>query len=108
VTVNQLVDMICAIAQKRLVKVHELNRPQGVRGRNSDNSLLKSILDWEPQTKLHSGLAITYRWIWGQLAEKGLAQPPVPVPPARSLVAPVSHQHDSTGVAVSSPLSSRH
>lgn len=78
VTVDQLVDMICEIGGKHLRKVHDAHRPQGVRGRNSDNTLLRSILKWEPKTKLRDGLAVTYEWIWEQLASKGEARPPRP------------------------------
>ena len=56
VTVDQLVDMICEVAGKNLIKRHDLSKPQGVRGRNSDNSRLRSILGWEPQTVLRDGL----------------------------------------------------
>ena len=50
VTVDELVETICEIAGKNLVKRHDLTRPQGVRGRDSDNSRLRSVLGWEPQT----------------------------------------------------------
>jgi nucleoside-diphosphate-sugar epimerase len=73
VTVDQLVDMVCEIAGKILVKVHNASRPQGVRGRNSDNSRLRRVLGWEPKTPLRVGLVPTYRWIaectTGQLRE---------------------------------------
>ena len=49
VSVNELVDLVCAIAGKRLVKRHDLTQPQGVRGRNSDNSRLRTVLGWEPR-----------------------------------------------------------
>ncbi len=71
VTVDQLVDMICEIADKKLVKRHDLTRPQGVRGRNSDNSRLRTVLGWEPQTKLRDGLTITYQWIEQELERGG-------------------------------------
>jgi lipopolysaccharide/colanic/teichoic acid biosynthesis glycosyltransferase len=71
VTVDQLVDMTCEIAGKRLRKVHALDKPQGVRGRNSDNSRLRRILGWEPTTPLAQGLALTYRWIEGELERSG-------------------------------------
>ena len=71
VTVDQLVDMICEIADKKLVKRHDLSRPQGVRGRNSDNSRLRTVLGWEPQTKLRDGLTITYQWIEQELERAG-------------------------------------
>jgi GDP-D-mannose 3', 5'-epimerase len=79
VTVDQLVDLICEIAGKRLRKVHDINRPQGVRGRNSDNTLLRTALNWEPPTKLRDGLVLTYEWIWEQLDLRGLARPPKPL-----------------------------
>ena len=63
VTINGLVDLVSGIAGKRLKKVHNLTGPQGVRGRNSDNSLLRSVLGWEPSIRLEQGLAITYKWI---------------------------------------------
>ncbi|MGA8216633.1 MAG: NAD-dependent epimerase/dehydratase family protein [Candidatus Sulfotelmatobacter sp.] len=63
VTINGLVDLVSGIAGKRLKKVYNLTGPQGVRGRNSDNSLLRSVLEWEPSIRLEQGLAITYKWI---------------------------------------------
>jgi nucleoside-diphosphate-sugar epimerase len=63
VTINGLVDMVSAAAGKRLKKTHNLTGPQGVRGRNSDNSLLRSVVGWEPSIRLEQGLAITYKWI---------------------------------------------
>src|SRR5207245_84541 len=63
VTINGLVDMIAKIAGKRLEKVHNLSGPQGVRGRNSDNSMLRRVLGWEPSIRLEQGLAVTYQWI---------------------------------------------
>jgi len=67
VTVNQLVDMVAEVAGKRITKRHDLSKPQGVRGRNSDNSRLRRVLDWEPQIPLRGGLAPTYRWIESEL-----------------------------------------
>jgi len=54
------------IAGKDLDLVH-IEGPQGVRGRNSDNSRIREVLDWEPQTSLEDGLAQTYRWIEKEL-----------------------------------------
>ncbi|MGA2902581.1 MAG: NAD-dependent epimerase/dehydratase family protein [Candidatus Korobacteraceae bacterium] len=71
VSVDELVDMVCDIAGKKLTKRHELNRPQGVRGRNSDNSRLRAVLGWEPKTPLRDGLKITYHWIEGELRKAG-------------------------------------
>jgi dTDP-D-glucose 4,6-dehydratase len=78
ITVDGLVDLVCSIAGKRLDKVHDFQRPQGVRGRNSDNSLLRRVLGWEPTTTLREGLTSTYPWIWSQLQIQGRARPPAP------------------------------
>jgi len=66
VTINQLLDMIADIAGIDVVKKH-IPGPQGVRGRNSDNSLLNQTLDWEPQVSLETGLKHTYTWIAEQV-----------------------------------------
>jgi nucleoside-diphosphate-sugar epimerase len=71
VTVDQLVDMIARIAGKRVVKRYDPSKPQGVRGRNSDNAMLRKVLKWEPQVPLEEGLAKTYRWIREQLVQAG-------------------------------------
>lgn len=71
VTVNQLVDMVALIAGKRVVKRHDPSKPQGVRGRNSDNSRLREVLGWEPRIPLREGLAPTYRWIESELKTAG-------------------------------------
>jgi nucleoside-diphosphate-sugar epimerase len=63
VTVDELVDIISEIAHKSVIKRHDTSKPQGVRGRNSDNSRLREILGWEPKTPLRHGLVPTYRWI---------------------------------------------
>lgn len=69
VTIDQLVDLVAAIAGKRIVKKHDLTKPQGVRGRNSDNTRLREVLGWEPQIPLRQGLAATYRWVESELRE---------------------------------------
>ena len=66
VTINQLLDMIADIAGTDVVKKH-IPGPQGVRGRNSDNSLLNQTLNWEPQVSLETGLKHTYTWIAEQV-----------------------------------------
>ena len=71
VSINQLVDMVCGIAGKTLGKRHDISKPQGVRGRNSDNSRLRNELKWEPSIPLEQGLAVTYRWIEGELQKHG-------------------------------------
>jgi nucleoside-diphosphate-sugar epimerase len=63
VTVNELVDIVSGVAAKRVIKRHDRSKPQGVRGRNSDNSRLRNALGWEPSVPLRQGLAATYKWI---------------------------------------------
>jgi GDP-D-mannose 3', 5'-epimerase len=63
VTINQLVDIVEAIAGIRLQRRYNLSAPQGVRGRNSDNALIRRYLNWEPSITLEEGLLKTYRWI---------------------------------------------
>jgi nucleoside-diphosphate-sugar epimerase len=75
VTINELVDIVARIADKRIDKVYDLTKPQGVRGRNSDNTRLRQALGWEPQISLEEGLSRTYRWIADQLGVAGKAQP---------------------------------
>jgi GDP-D-mannose 3', 5'-epimerase len=67
VSINELADMIIKISGKRIGKTYSLTAPQGVRGRNADLSLVKKILNWQPQTTLEEGLSKTYNWIAGQL-----------------------------------------
>jgi GDP-D-mannose 3', 5'-epimerase len=71
ISINQLVDMVARIAGKRINRVHDLAAPQGVRGRNSDNTLLREVLQWEPRVSLEAGLETTYRWIESQLRKAG-------------------------------------
>jgi nucleoside-diphosphate-sugar epimerase len=70
ISVDGLVDLICGIAGKTLRKRHDVTKPQGVRGRNSDNSRLREILRWEPTTPLEKGLRPTYEWIEAQVRQK--------------------------------------
>jgi nucleoside-diphosphate-sugar epimerase len=71
VTINELVDIVSEIAEKMVIKRYDLTKPQGVRGRNSDNSRLRQTLVWEPQISLEEGLGRTYRWIYGELVKNG-------------------------------------
>jgi len=68
VTVNGLVDTVEEIAGTSLERRYDLSAPKGVRGRNSDNTLIHKRLGWEPDTSLRAGLEHTYRWIHDQLA----------------------------------------
>lgn len=70
ITINQLVDVVAKIAGKTITKKYDLSKPQGVRGRNSDNTKLSAILDWSPEVKLETGLEITYNWIKEQLVKE--------------------------------------
>jgi len=78
VTINQLVDLVCGVANKKLRKRHDLSKPQGVRGRNSDNTRLNRVLGWEPSISLEAGLEITYKWIEQELRKAGRAANQVP------------------------------
>jgi nucleoside-diphosphate-sugar epimerase len=71
ISINELVDLISEIAEKRLRKQHDMSKPQGVRGRNSDNKRLREALRWEPSVPLEEGLRITYRWIESELRHAG-------------------------------------
>ena len=81
VTVNELVDIVAKIAGKSIRRRHDLSKPQGVRGRNSDNSRLRAVLNWEPQTALEDGLARTYRWISSMLEATGRSERELSVVP---------------------------
>jgi nucleoside-diphosphate-sugar epimerase len=83
ISVDGLVDLISAIAGKRLIKRHDPSKPQGVRGRNSDNQRLRAALGWEPQICLEQGLVSTYRWIESELHRAGRI-PQRPSPKTRS------------------------
>ena len=70
VTVNDLVGAVCAAAGKCLQRRHDLSKPQGVRGRNSDNALLQHVLGWQPTISLREGIQPTYAWIATELAKR--------------------------------------
>jgi GDP-D-mannose 3',5'-epimerase len=67
ISINALTDLVADAAGIRVAKVH-VPGPQGVRGRNSDNSRLREVLGWEPQISLEEGIARTYGWIEAQVA----------------------------------------
>ena len=69
VSINQLVDMAEEIAGIKLQRSYKLDAPKGVNGRSSDNTLIKSVFDWEPTTRLRDGLEITYRWIYDEIVQ---------------------------------------
>lgn len=70
VSINQLVDIVEEIAGIKLNRKYNLNAPKGVRGRSSDNELIKKELGWEPSIPLRDGMAKTYEWIYDQIQSK--------------------------------------
>jgi nucleoside-diphosphate-sugar epimerase len=70
VTINQMIGILEDIAGITVTKNHDLSAPQGVRGRNSDNTMFHSIYGWEPSISLRDGLEKTYAWIYDQLASR--------------------------------------
>lgn len=70
VTINQLVDMVEEIAGIKVVRKYNLCAPQGVQGRNSDNTKIRQSLGWEPAVPLRVGLGKTYRWIYDHMVNK--------------------------------------
>jgi GDP-D-mannose 3',5'-epimerase len=67
VTINQMVDIVERIAGIKLRRSYKLDAPKGVRGRSSDNTLIKKVFGWEPKISLEEGLEKTYRWIYDQM-----------------------------------------
>lgn len=70
VSINQLVDIVEDIAGIKLKRSYNLNAPKGVNGRNSDNTLIKKLLGWEPGVRLRDGMEKTYAWIHGEMLKK--------------------------------------
>jgi nucleoside-diphosphate-sugar epimerase len=71
ISINGLVDLVASLAGKVIYKAHDLTKPQGVRGRNSDNDRLRAALGWEPSVSLEDGLARAYEWIESELRQAG-------------------------------------
>jgi len=67
VSINQLVSIVEDIAGIKLKREYKLDAPQGVRGRNSDNTLINQVFDWEPSITLRDGLEKTYAWVYDQV-----------------------------------------
>ncbi|VIO65189.1 dTDP-4-oxo-6-deoxy-D-allose reductase [Bradyrhizobium ivorense] len=74
VTVDELAKLVIDISGKDVALVHDLTKPQGVRGRNSDNTRLRKVLQWEPRITLREGLVPTYNWIAEQIELEAAAQ----------------------------------
>jgi GDP-D-mannose 3', 5'-epimerase len=70
VTVDELTDLVEEIAGVRLQRRYRVDAPQGVRGRNSDNSRARELLGWEPATRVREGIEATYAWIYDQLVAR--------------------------------------
>ena len=66
VSINELVDITCRVANKKLAKKHKLDAPLGVRGRNSNNNLIREKLEWDYSMTLEMGIEKTYKWIYEQ------------------------------------------
>jgi nucleoside-diphosphate-sugar epimerase len=84
ISINELADMVAAVAGVRIVKKH-VPGPQGVRGRNSDNTRLREVLGWEPEISLEEGIARTYEWIEAQVRLQGIASEYAPGVAARGV-----------------------
>lgn len=67
ISINHLYDLAEGFAGVKLIRNYDLTAPQGVRGRNSDNALIKKVLGWEPSITMEDGLKKTYDWIEGQM-----------------------------------------
>jgi nucleoside-diphosphate-sugar epimerase len=63
VSINRLVDIVERIAGVKLARRYKLDAPKGVRGRNSDNTLIRQVMNWAPSVRLEDGMEKTYRWI---------------------------------------------
>lgn len=68
VSINQMVDIIEEIAGIKVKRNYNLDAPLGVRGRNSDNTMIREIYGWEPSTRLADGLEKTYRWVYDEIS----------------------------------------
>jgi GDP-D-mannose 3', 5'-epimerase len=68
VTINRLVDIVEQIAGVKLKRSYKLDAPKGVRGRNSDNTLIKELMNWAPSVRLEDGMEKTYRWIYDEMS----------------------------------------
>ncbi|MGI8689100.1 MAG: NAD-dependent epimerase/dehydratase family protein [Thermomicrobiales bacterium] len=84
VSINMLVDVVAAIAGKTVEKKHDLTKPQGVRGRNSDNRQMYAVLGREPAVSLEEGLTRTYRWIEERVRKTGQLPSSLPAVASKS------------------------
>lgn len=70
VSINQMIKIIEEIGQYRVEKNYQLDKPKGVRGRSSNNDLVRAKINWDFNISLRTGLEITYKWIEKQIAKK--------------------------------------
>ncbi len=70
VSINEMIDKIEIISQKKVKRNYQIDKPKGVRGRNSDNTLIKEKLNWEPKFSLSQGLEPTFKWIEREIKKK--------------------------------------
>jgi GDP-D-mannose 3',5'-epimerase len=70
VSINEMIDKIEIISNKKVERNYQLDKPKGVRGRNSNNDLIRKQLNWEPKFDLQSGLDKTYHWILSEIKKK--------------------------------------
>jgi GDP-D-mannose 3', 5'-epimerase len=75
VSINQLLDIVEEIAGTKLKRSYKLDAPTGVRGRNSDNTLIRQVLDWAPSISLRDGMERTYRWVYDQVKARADGRP---------------------------------
>jgi nucleoside-diphosphate-sugar epimerase len=73
VSIDELVQIVSMLAKKDVIISH-IDGPQGVRGRNSDNTLMRSTLMWEPEVTLERGLRFTYEWILNQVNDEWISK----------------------------------
>jgi nucleoside-diphosphate-sugar epimerase len=72
VSINELVDIVEKIGNIKLKRTYDLDAPKGVRGRNSDNTMILDLLKWEPSLPLATGMKETYDWIKTQMLTGGV------------------------------------
>lgn len=72
VSINQLVDIVEEIADYKMERRYDLDAPKGVRGRNSENSLIRKLLGWEPSIPLKKGMKKTYDWIKSEMENEAI------------------------------------
>ena len=70
VSINEMIDKIEKISNKKVKRNYQLDKPKGVRGRNSDNTIIRKQLNWEPKFSLYQGLEKTYKWIGSEIRKK--------------------------------------